>query len=136
MSVEPAKVPWYAVGLVVVGAICSAFVAAANFGAGFAAMELPALLGYAQAVVLHLIAARVAWGNARSMDSLARNWARRAINVAAAFLFIGGALTAQLRHQWDGIATIVPGMALIGLLSAAGPILLIMFFFPHRHATA
>lgn len=135
MTVEPATVPWYSVALVTVTAIGSAAVAAANIGTGYAVPQVPALLGYVFAVALHLGAAQAAWRTARSTDPRARNVARYTIKGAGILLFIAGATAALLRYQSDGIATILPGMVLIGTVCAAGPILMLMIFFPNRHAT-
>jgi hypothetical protein len=119
------KVPWFVLVLVAVVVIGSAIGATASIGPSHGALGLPAVLTYAIPVAVHVASAFGAWERARSTDLSLRRATRQGLIGSALILMIAAALVTQLRlGHLDVVA-----MAIIGLVSGAGPLILALMFF-------
>lgn len=125
-------VRWFVVVLTGVVVLGSAIVATFTIGRGYAALELPAVLTYALPVVMHLVSVFATWSRARSPNVGLRRATRQGLLAIAGILLLVAAITTQLRlGRWDLLA-----MLMGGLVSCAGPVMLVLVFFPPERTPA
>lgn len=127
VTAHPAKfkVPWFMLVLVAAIVIGSAAMATATIGPVSARLEVPAVLTYAIPVTTNIAIVVGTWARARSTNTGLRRATRQGNLTVALLLAVAAAVCTQLRLGHFDLV----GMAIVGLVSGAGPLTLALVFF-------